>query len=192
MPLSFCRFAGSLWCSLAYRCITPISDLTFTWLSLCVSSVQFSRSIVSESLWSHGLQQTGLPCSSLSPGVCSNSCPLSQWCHPTISSCRPLHLLPSTFHSIKIFSNESVLRIRWPKFWSFTFSISSSNEYSGMISFRIDWLDLLAVQGTLKSPLQPHNSKASIFWHSVFFTYGPILSSIHDYCYSFDYVNLCQ
>ena len=106
--------------------------------------------------------------------------------------CCPLRLLPSTFHSIKIFSNESVLCIRWPKFWSFTFSISPSNEYSGLISFRIDWLDLLAVQGTLKSPLQPHNSKASVFWHSVFFTYGPILSSIHDYCYSFDYVKLCQ
>ena len=82
--------------------------------------------------------------------------------------CCPLRLLPSTFHSIKIFSNESVLCIRWPKFWSFTFSISPSNEYSGLISFRIDWLDLLAVQGTLKSPLQRHNSKASVFWHSVF------------------------
>ena len=83
--------------------------------------------------------------------------------------CHPLLLLPSIFPIIKIFSDESVLRIRWPKCWSFSFSISSSNEYSGLISFRIDWLDLLAVQGTLKSLLQHHSSKASILQHSVFF-----------------------
>ena len=83
--------------------------------------------------------------------------------------CRPLLLLPSIFPSNKVFSNESVLHIRWPKYWSFSFSISPSNEYSGLISFRIDWLDLLAVQGTLKSLLQHHSSKASILWHSAFF-----------------------
>ena len=83
--------------------------------------------------------------------------------------CRPLLLLPSTFPSIRVFFNESVLRIRWPKYWSFSFSISHSNEYSGLISFRTDWLDLLAVQGTLKSLLQHHSSKASIIWHPVFF-----------------------
>ena len=83
--------------------------------------------------------------------------------------CRPLFLLPSIFPSIRVFSNESVLRIRWPKYWSFSFSISSSNEYSGLIAFRIDWLDLLAVQGTLKSPVQHHSSKTSILWHSVIF-----------------------
>ena len=77
--------------------------------------------------------------------------------------CLPLLLLPSIFPSIKVFSNESVLRIRWPKYWSFSFNISPSNEYSGLISFRMDWLDLLAVQGTLKSLLQHHSSKASIF-----------------------------
>ena len=77
--------------------------------------------------------------------------------------------LPSIFPSIRIFSNESVLRIRWPKFWSFSFSIGPSNEYSGLISFRMDWLDLLAVQGTLKSLLQHYSSKASILWHSAFF-----------------------
>ena len=83
--------------------------------------------------------------------------------------CRPLLLLPSVFPSIRIFSNESVLRIRWPKYWSFSFNISPSKEYSGLISFRIDWLDLLAVQGTLKSLLQHHNSKASILQCSAFF-----------------------
>ena len=84
--------------------------------------------------------------------------------------CRPLLLLPSVFPSIRVFSKESVLCIRWPQCWSFSFSISPSNEYSGLISFRIDWFDLLAVQGTLKSLLQYHSSKALILWHSAFFT----------------------
>ena len=83
--------------------------------------------------------------------------------------CCPLLLLPSVFPSIRVFSNESALRIRWPKYWSFRFSISSSNEYSGLISFRIDWLDLLAVQGTLQSLLQHHSSKATILRCSAFF-----------------------
>ena len=83
--------------------------------------------------------------------------------------CFPLLLLPSIFPSIRVFSNESVLHIRWPKYWSFSFSISPSNEYSGLVSFRMDWLILLAVQGTLKSLLQYHSSKASILWHSAFF-----------------------
>ena len=83
--------------------------------------------------------------------------------------CHPLFLLPSIFLSIRVFSNQSVLHIRWPKYWSFSFSISPSNEISGLISFRIDWLDLLAVQGTLKSLIQHHSSKASILWHSTFF-----------------------
>ena len=84
--------------------------------------------------------------------------------------CRPLLLLPSIFPSIRVFSNESSLRIRWPKYWSFSFNISPSNEHSGLISFRMDWLDLLAVQGTLKSLLQHRSSKASILWCSAFFT----------------------
>ena len=84
--------------------------------------------------------------------------------------CRPLLLLLSILSSIRVFSNGSVLLIRWPKYWSFSFSISPSNEYLGMISFRMDWLDLLAVQGTLKSLLQHHSSKASILWRSAFFT----------------------
>ena len=82
---------------------------------------------------------------------------------------RPLHLLPSIVSSTRVFSNQSVLQIRWLKYWSFSFSISPSNEYSGLISFRMDWLDLLAVQGTLKSLLQHHSSKASILPHSAFF-----------------------
>ena len=83
--------------------------------------------------------------------------------------CRPLLILPSIFPSIKVFSNESVLHTRWPKYWNFSFSIIPSNEYSGLISFRIDWFDLLVVQGTLKSPLRHHNVKASILWCSAFF-----------------------
>ena len=83
--------------------------------------------------------------------------------------CHPYFLPLSTFPSIRVFSNESVLRIRWPKYWSFSFSISPSNEYSGLISFRMDWFDLLSVQGTLQSLLQHHSSKASILWHSAFF-----------------------
>ena len=84
--------------------------------------------------------------------------------------CHPLPFPPSIFPNIKVFSNESVLPIRWPQYWSFSFSINPSNEYSGLISFRMDWLNLLAVQGTLKSLLQHHSSKASILWHSAFFT----------------------
>ena len=84
--------------------------------------------------------------------------------------CHHLLLLPSIFPSIRVFSNKSVLHIRWPKYWRFSFNISPSNEYSGLISFRMDWLDLLAVQGTLKSLLQHHSSKASILWRSAFFT----------------------
>ena len=89
--------------------------------------------------------------------------------HVHLNLCWPLLLLPSIFPSIKVFSNEFVVHIRWPKYWSFSFSLSPSNEYSVLISFRMDWLDLLAVQGTLKSLFQHHSSKASIFWCSGFF-----------------------
>ena len=84
--------------------------------------------------------------------------------------CHPLLLLPSIFPNIRVFSNESVLHIKWPKYWSFNFSLNPSDEYSGLIPFRMDWLDLLAVQGTLKCLLQHHSSKASVLWHSAFFT----------------------
>ena len=112
---------------------------------------------------SHGLPYTRLLCPSPPPRVCPSSCPLNQWCH------RSLLLLPSIFTSIRIFSNESAVRIRWPKYWSFSFSISPSKEYPGFISFKIDWFALLAFQGTLKSLLQHHNLKASILQHSAFF-----------------------
>ena len=130
---------------------------------ITLPSVQSSHSVVSDSSWPHGLQHARLSCPLPTPGVCSNSCPSSGWCHPTILSCHPLLLLPSVFPSIRVSSRESVLHIRWPKYWSFSFSISLPNEYSGLISFRIDWFDLLAVQGTLKSLLQPTVQKHQFF-----------------------------
>ena len=122
---------------------------------------------LSLTLWPHELQYTRLPCLSLSPGVCWNSCPLNQWYHPTNSSSIHPLLLSSVFPSVRVFSNESALSIRWPKYWSFIFSISLSNEYSGFISFRIDWFDL-AVQGIFQSLLQYHNFKASILQYSTY------------------------
>ena len=117
----------------------------------------------------HGLWHTRFPCPSLSSIVCSNSCPLSQWYYLTLSSSgNPLLLLPSIFPSIRVFSKVSALHMSWPSYWSLSFSISPSNEYLGLISFSIDWFDLLAVQGTL-SLLQHHNSKASILCCSAFF-----------------------
>ena len=135
-----------------------------------ISVSQFSRSVVSNSLQHHEVQHTRHPCPSPTPRVHSDSCPSSPWCHPAISfsvisfSSRPQSLLAS------VISNESTLRIGWPKYWSFSFSTNPSNEHPGLISFRMDWLDLLAVQGTLKSLLQHHSSKASIHQHLAFFT----------------------
>ena len=175
-----------------------------------LGSVQFSRSVVSYSLRPHESQHARPPCPSQTPGVYSNSCPSSRWCHPAISSsvvpfsfcsqslpalgsfpmsqlfaaslmrqrsCTMLHppfsfcsprtdVLQGLLHQlrkipVRVFSNESTLRMRWPKYRSFSFSISPSNEHPGLISFRMDWLDLLAVQGTLKSLFQHHSSKAS-------------------------------
>ena len=133
-----------------------------------MNSVQFSCLVMSDSLQPHELQHARPPCPSPTPGIHPNPCPSSRWCHPTISSYRSLLFLPSIFPSIRVFSNESALCIRWPKYWSFSFSISPSNEHPGLISFRMDWLDLLAVQGTLKSLLQPHSIKASILPCSAF------------------------
>ena len=110
----------------------------------------FSRSVVSDSLRPHGLQHTRLPCPSLSPRVCSNSCPLSQWCIQPSSSDSAFSSCPQSFPASGS-SPVSALRVRWPKYWSFNLSISPSCEYSGLISFRINWFDLLAVQGTLFS-----------------------------------------
>ena len=138
------------------------------------SSVQFSHSVMSDSLQPHGLQHIRLPCPSPSPGACSNSRPLNSVIPSNyLILYHPFLLLPSIFPSIRIFSHESALRIRWPKYWSF--SISLSNEYSGLISFRIDWFDLLAVQGTLKSLFGHHGSKASVLWCSAFFMIQPSL-----------------
>ena len=125
-------------------------------------SVQFSRSVVSNSLQPHGLQHTRPLCPSPAPGVYSNSCPLSWSVMPFnhFIFCCPLLLPPSIIPSIRVFSDESVLCMRWPKYWSFSFNISPSTEHSGLISFGMDWLDLLAVQGTLKSLLQHHSSKS--------------------------------
>ena len=135
------------------------------------SSVQFSCLVVSNSLRPHELQHTRPPCPSPTLGVHSNSCPSSQWCHPASSSlCRPLLLLPPIPPSIRVFSNEPTLHKWWPKYWSFSFSISPSNEHLEVISFRMHWLDFLAVQGTLKSLLQHHSSKASILRCSAVFT----------------------
>ena len=128
----------------------------------------FGGSVVSYSLQPHGVQHVR-PSHSSSPGVYPNSSIESVMPSNHLILCHPLLLLPSIFPSIRVFSSESALRIRWPKYWSFSFNISPSNEHSGIISFRMDWLDLLAVQGTLKSLLQYHSSKACILWCSAFF-----------------------
>ena len=137
-------------------------------IGLLLAFAQLSHSVMSNSLQPHELQHTRPPCPSPTPGVHPNPRPLSRWCHRNISSCCPLLLLPSIFPSIRVFSNESDLLIRWPKYCNFSFSISPTSEHPGLI-FRMDWLDLLAVQGTLKSLLQHHSSKASILWCSAFF-----------------------
>ena len=139
------------------------------------TSVQFSCSVLSNSLWPHGLQHSWLHCSTPTPGARSNSCPASQRCHPTLSFSVILSPLAINLaHHQGLY--QWVIHIRWPKYWSFNFSIHPSNEYSGLISFSIDWFDLLAVQGTLKSLLQHHSSKATILWHSPFFIVQPSYS----------------
>ena len=125
------------------------------------SSVQFSRSVMSDSLQLHGSQHARPPCPSPTPGVHSDSTSIESVMPSShLILCRPLLLLPPIPPSIRVFSNESTLHMRWPKSWSFSFSISPSNEHPGLISFSMDWLDLLAVQGTFKSLLQHHSSKA--------------------------------
>ena len=132
--------------------------------------VQFSRPVMSNSLRPHELQHARPPCPTPTPKVHANPCPFeSVMPSNQLILCHPLLLLPSIFPSISVFSNESALRIRWPKYWCFSFIISPSNEHPGLISFRMDWLDLLAVQGTLKSLLQNHSSKPLILLCSAFF-----------------------
>ena len=132
-----------------------------------LTSIQFSRSVVSDSLPPHGLQHTLSITNSRSLPKLTSIQSVMPSNHLIL--CHPFLLLPSIFPSIRVFSNESALHIRWPKDWSFSFSNSPSNEYPGLISFRMDWLDLLAIQGTLKSLLQHHSSKASVLQHSAFF-----------------------
>ena len=135
-----------------------------------INSVQFSRSVVSDSSQPHESQHARPPCPSPTPGVHSDSRPSSQWCHPAISSSVVPFLPPLIFPSIRIFSNESTLRMRWPKNWSFSFSIIPSKEILGLI-FRMDWLDLLAVQGPLKSLLQHHRCTLRYSLRAISFLY---------------------
>ena len=129
----------------------------------------FWCSVMSDSLQPHGLQHARLPCPSPSPGACSNSCPVSWWCHPTIlSSVIPFSARLQTLSQHQGLFHWGGFLHQWPKCWSCSFSISPSNEYSGLIFFRIDGFDLLAVQGTLKNLLQYHSSKASVLQHSSF------------------------
>ena len=126
---------------------------------------RYSSSVVQscQTLRSHGWQDTRFPFPSPTPRACLNSCPLKLVIPSNhLTLCCPLLLLPSVFPSFRGFSNESILHIKWPKYWSFSFSISPSNEYSRLIAFRLEWFDLLAVQGTLKSLLQHHSLKASV------------------------------
>ena len=127
-------------------------------------SVQFSHSVMSVSLQPHGPQDIRPPCPSPTPGVYPNSCPLSRWCRPAISSCCTL-LLPSILPSIRVFSNESTLLMRWPKYWSFSCSISPINEHPGLISFRMDWMSPRDSQESSST----HSSKTSILQYSAFF-----------------------
>ena len=130
----------------------------------------FSHSVMSNSLWPHGPQHSRIPCPSPSPRACSNSCPSSWWCHPTISSSVvPFSSCLKSFPVSESFLMSQLFHIKWTEYWSFSFSISPSNEYSGLISFRIDWFDLLVVQETPKRLFQHYSFKASIIWCSVFF-----------------------
>ena len=155
------------------RSLTPDAAAENTSSSKCLrrcrsAAQSWSRARLSATPWTAARQ------ASLSFTVSRNLLRLTsiEWVMPSshLILCRPLLFLPSIFPSIRVFSNESTLHIRWPKYWIFSFNISPSNEYSGLISFRMDWLDLLAVQGTLESLLQHHSSKASILQHSAFFT----------------------
>ena len=170
-------FSFSISPSIEYSGLISFRIDRFALLAVQFSSVQFIHSVVSDSLQPHELQHSRPPCPSPTPGVYPNSCPLSQWCHPIISS----SVFPFSSHlqSIRVFSSESGVHIRWPKHWSFSFNISPSNEHPGPTSLRMDWLDLLAVQGTLESLLQHHNSKASILLRSALFIVQ--LTSIHDH-----------
>ena len=146
-------------CILLYSKVIQLYIYTFFFRFFSITAYCCSVTDMSDSLWPHKLQHTGLPCPPLSPGVCANSCPLSQWCHPTLSSSvvPPFSSRLQSYPASGSFQIESALRIRGPKYWSFNFSISPSSEYSRFISFRIDWFDLLAVHRTFESLFQHHN-----------------------------------
>ena len=147
---------------------------------LRLSSVQFTQLCLT--LRPQGLHHTRLPCLSPTPGVHPNPCPSSRCWHPTsVILCHSLFLLPSIFPSIRILSNESAFCIRWPKYWSFSFNISPSNEHPGLISFRMDWFDLLAVQGTHSQESSQTPQLKSINSSALRFLYSPTLTSIHDH-----------
>ena len=138
-------------------------------MQISYQSVQFSCSVMSHSLRPHELQRSSPPCPSPTPGVYQTMSIESVMPSNHLILCPPLLLLPSIFPSIRVFSDESILPFKWPKYWSFSFNISPSYEHPGLISFRMDWLDLLEVRETLKSFLQHHSSKASILQCSAFF-----------------------
>ena len=148
---------------LLYRWESGLNGIELYWLC----SVQFGCSVVSDSLQPHGVQDSGFPVHPNAWSLLKFMSIESVMPSNHLILCCPLLLLPLIFTSVTVFSNESVLRIRWPTYWSFSFSISPLNEYSVLISFRIEWLDILVVQGTLKSVLQHHNSKASILQYLV-------------------------
>ena len=158
-----------------YYLLSRENFLTLQKHQLVVAVVQSSK--LCPTLWPHGLQHARPPCPSASPRVCPSLCLLHWWCRPAISSSDTLLLLPSIFPSNREFSNESPVHIRWQKYWSFSFSISPSSEYSGLISLKIDWFDFLAIRGICRNLLQHHSLRALIFWHSVFFT-SPALATI--------------
>ena len=165
---SVCQFCREISWDFDRDCIESINQ--FGKYCILAISVQFSRSVVSDSLWPQESQHTRSPCPSPTPSLPKPMSIESVMPSSHLILCHPLLLLPPILPSIRVFSNESTLHMMWPKYWSFSFSISPSNEHPGLISFRIDWLDLLAIQGTLKSLLQHHRSKASILRRSAFFT----------------------
>ena len=159
---------------------------------LSTSWVQLSGSVMSDSLWTHRQQHARPPCPSPTPWSLLKLMSIESVMPSShFMLCHPFLLLPSIFPSITIFSNELILWIRWLKYWSISFSISPSNEYSGLISFRMDWFDLLAVQGTQESSTTPQFK--SINFLALSFLYNPTLTSIHDYWknHNYNYVDLC-
>ena len=156
----------------------------------CCSGTKSCPELCNPMVTPHGMDcsMPGFPCPLLAPEACSNSCALSQWCHPTISSSVTPFSLPSIFPSIRVFSNESALHIRGPKYWSF--STSPSKEYTGLISSRIEWFNLLVTQGTQESSAPQFENINSLVLSLL---YSPTFTSIHNYwkSHSFDYIDLC-